>query len=81
MQKQADEIEQELNKRIYNLFLVKFNNNKSKFASAAECSEGTIRRIFKNEQSITINLLIRIAGALDTTVSELLQGLSVKKED
>ena len=80
MQKQLDDIEKALNKKIYNLFLDKFKNNKSEFARAANCSEGTIRRIFKNEQSVTVNILFRIAFALDLTVSELVEGLSITRE-
>lgn len=68
-------IEKELSKRIENLFLLRFNGNKSEFARAAKCRESTIRRIFKNEQSITFNLLLRIANALEVEVSELVKGL------
>lgn len=81
MQKQLEKIEAELSQRIYKLFLQKFDGNKSAFARASQCKETTIRRIFKNEQGITINLLLRMAFALDVSVNELLKDLDVKKED
>lgn len=80
MHEQLEQIEAELSKRIYDLFLKKYNGNKSEFARASDCRESTVRRIFKNEQGITINLLLRIANALDIEVVELLKGLSIKKE-
>ena len=80
MQKELEHIESELTKRIFDLFLVKYDGNKSEFARASQCRESTVRRIFKNEQGITINLLLRMALALDTNVSELLKGLEIKKE-
>ncbi len=81
MQKQLEKIEAELSQRIYKLFLQKFDDNKSAFARASQCKETTIRRIFKNEQGITINLLLRMAFALEVSVTELLKDLDVKKED
>ena len=78
MQKQVEEIEVELIQRIYKLFLMKFNGNNSEFAKASQCSETTIRRIFSNKQGITINLLLRMCHALNTTTAEILQGLSIK---
>ena len=80
MQKQVEEIEVELTQRIYKLFLVKFDGNNSAFAEASKCSETTIRRVFSNKQGITINLLLRMCYALNTTTAEILQGLSIKKE-
>ena len=81
MQKQLEKIEVEVIQKIYKLFLEKFDGNKSAFAKASECSETTIRRLFKNEQGITLNLLLRIAFALDTTVCDLLKDISIKKEE
>lgn len=75
MQKQLEEKEVELTERIYKLFLVKFDGNKSEFARASQCSETTVRRVFRNEQGITMNLLLRFAIALDTNASKLLEGL------
>ncbi|MNK07663.1 hypothetical protein D3C87_255790 [compost metagenome] len=81
MQNQLEKIETELVKRIYNQFLVKYKGNKSEFARASQCRETTIRRILSNKQGITINLLLRIANALDMKITDLLQGLSLEKED
>ncbi|TRW21467.1 helix-turn-helix transcriptional regulator [Flavobacterium zepuense] len=72
-----EEIELELSKRIYKLFLKKFGDNKSEFARASNCTEGTIRRILLNKQGITINLLLRIAKALEVEITDLLKGLSL----
>ncbi|WP_236688524.1 helix-turn-helix domain-containing protein [Flavobacterium akiainvivens] len=55
----------------------KYDGNKSEFARAAYCRESTIRRILRNEQGITINLLFRLAKALDIEVTDLLKGLSL----
>lgn len=78
MQKELEQIEYELSQRIYRLYLERFDGNKSKFAEAAQCSETTIRRVLSNKQGITINLLIRMAKALETDVLGLLAGLSLK---
>jgi plasmid maintenance system antidote protein VapI len=80
MEKATEKIELELTERIYKLFLEKYSGNKSAFARACKCRESTIRRILGNQQGITINLLIRISSALDTTVSELFKDLYIKKE-
>lgn len=79
--KDIEILEAELVDRIYKLFIAKFDSNKSSFAKASNCTETTIRRILRNEQGITINLLIRIANALDTTPSELLKDLNLNKEE
>ncbi|MBY8963866.1 helix-turn-helix domain-containing protein [Flavobacterium sp. D11R37] len=81
MQKELDQLEQQLNQRIYNLFKVKFDGNKSAFARASHCRESTIRRLFRNEQGITINLLLRIANALDVTAEELLKDIKYSDKD
>lgn len=73
MQKQLEKIEIELAHRIYKLFINKYDGNKSAFARASQCNETTIRRIFRNEQGITINLLIRISKALDIEPNELIK--------
>ncbi|WP_296143388.1 helix-turn-helix transcriptional regulator [uncultured Flavobacterium sp.] len=70
-----DELEKILAAEIYRRFLIKYDNNKSAFARASDCRESTIRRIFKNEQSITVPLLLRICNALDVTASEILNGI------
>lgn len=77
MQKQIKEIEVELIQRIYKLFLVKFDGNNSEFAKATQCSETTIRRLFRHEQGITINLLLRMCYALNTTVCEVSKELKI----
>ncbi|MEN2400609.1 helix-turn-helix transcriptional regulator [Flavobacterium sp. MC2016-06] len=77
--KDIELLETELVDRIYKLFLKKYEGNKSSLARNSNCTEATIRRIFRNEQGITVNLLIRIANALDTTPSELLRDLNLKK--
>ena len=59
MQKHLEEIELELVARIYKEFLVKFNGNKSEFAKASNCSETTVRRVFRNEQRMTVDLFLR----------------------
>jgi DNA-binding Xre family transcriptional regulator len=79
MQKQLEQIEIEIVQRIYKLFLVKFNGNKSEFARASQCTETTIRRVLRNEQGITINLLLRLCVALEIEVGELFDGLPLKK--
>jgi plasmid maintenance system antidote protein VapI len=79
--KDIEKLETEIVERIYRLFLLKFDGNKSTFAKASNCTETTIRRILRNEQGITINLLIRISNALDTTPSDLLKGMHLNKEE
>ena len=81
MQKQLEDIEVELSHRIYKLFLKKFNGNKSAFARASNCTEGTVRRVFKNEQGITINLLLRFCCALGVEASDLVKGLKINSPD
>ena len=78
MQKQLQKIEVELNQRIYKLFLAKFDGNKSAFAKASNCAEGTVRRVFRNEQSITVIMLLKFCNALDIEASKVLEGLGLK---
>lgn len=80
MQKELDKIESEIIERVYQLFQEKYDGNKSTFAKAAECSETTIRRILLKKQGVTINLLFRIADALETTVSDLMKDLKIQKK-
>lgn len=80
MQKSIENIEAEVIDRIYKIFITKYNNNKSAFAKASGCSETTIRRVLRKEQGITINLLLRISLALDTTVSKLFEDLTIENE-
>lgn len=80
MQKQSEQIEIELVKRIYKEFLVKFNGNKSEFARAALCSETTVRRVFRNEQRMTVDLLLRFCFALGFEVNEIFDGIRILNE-
>lgn len=80
MQKQLEKIEIELTQKIYKLFMVKFDGNKSAFAKAAQCNETTIRRILRNEQGITVNLLIRLAFALEVSITDLLKDFKIDKD-
>ena len=77
MQKRMEQIEVELVKRIYKLVLVKFNGNKSEFAKAAQCSETTVRRVFRNEQRMTLNLLLRFCFALQKDINEIFEGIEI----
>jgi len=77
MQKHLEEIEVELVKRIYKEFLLKFNGNKSEFARVALCSETTVRRVFRNEQRMTVDLLLRFCFALNIDINQIFDGLSV----
>lgn len=81
MQKQLEKIEIALSDRIYKLFMAKFDGNKSAFARASQCKETTIRRIFRNQQGITINLLIRLAFALEVSVTDLLRDFKIVEDD
>lgn len=77
MQKQMEQIEIELIKRVYKLFLSKFNGNKSEFAKAANCSETTVRRVFRNEQRMTVNLFLRFCFALGIEANEIFEGINI----
>ena len=81
MQKHLEEIEVELVKRIYKEFLVKFNGNKSEFARVAKCSETTVRRVFRNEQRMTVDLLLRFCVALGIEVNEFFDGIRILNND
>jgi plasmid maintenance system antidote protein VapI len=76
MQKDIEKIELQLIDQIYKIYIEKYNDNKSAFAKASGCSETTIRRIFRKEQGITINLLLRMSFALDTTVCKLFKDIN-----
>lgn len=79
MQNELDAIQLELTKRIHLLFLEKFNGNKLAFSKAAHCDEKTIRRLFEHQQGMTINLLFKIAFALEIKPIQLLDGLSLNE--
>lgn len=75
MQKQLDILKEILTKRIYLLFIEKYKGNKSLFAKSVGCDEKTIRLIFDHNQGMTLNLLFKIAFALDIEPSELIKDL------
>ena len=79
MQQQLDKIKEDVTKRVYKLFMSKFAGNKLQFAKAAGCDEKTLRLLFEQGQGMTLNLLFKLASALEVTPSELLEGLSLKK--
>lgn len=78
MQNQLDSIKVEVTKRVHDLFMAKFQGNKLQFAKAAGCDEKALRLLFDEGQGMTLNLLFKLAFALDTTPSELLKGLTLK---
>ena len=77
MQKHLEQIEVELVKRIFKEFLLKFNGNKSEFARAALCSETTVRRVFRNEQRMTVDLLLRFCFALGIDINKIFDGINI----
>jgi hypothetical protein len=78
MQNQFEQIEAQLVTKIYKEFLVKFDGNKSKFAKASACSETTVRRVFLNNQRMTVDLLLRFCTALEIDVIELFNDIDIK---
>lgn len=58
--------------------MAKFAGNKLQFAKAAGCDEKTLRLLFEQGQGMTLNLLFKLAYALEISPSELLDGLSLK---
>jgi DNA-binding Xre family transcriptional regulator len=77
VQKQLDIIKGIVTKRIYILFMEKYKGNKLRFAKEAGCDEKTIRLLFDHNQGMTLNLLFKIALALDIQPSELIKDLSL----
>jgi transcriptional regulator with XRE-family HTH domain len=77
MQKRLEQIEADLVHRIYKEFLVKFDGNKSKFAKASSCSETTIRRVFRNEQRMTVDLLMRFCFSLGIDIIQLFKDVDI----
>ncbi|MDY0090662.1 MAG: helix-turn-helix transcriptional regulator [Flavobacteriaceae bacterium] len=75
MQKSFEEIEAELVNRIYKSFLVKFQGNKSEFARVSQCTETTVRRVFRNEQRMTLNLFLRFCTALDINIEQIFRDI------
>lgn len=81
MHKQLDEIKREVTERVRIEFLKKFDGNKTQFAKKAGCDEKTIRLLLDFGQGMTLNLLFKLAYALDLNPSDLIKDLSIKKED
>jgi len=79
MQQQLDKVKEEVTKRIHKLFMEKYAGNKLQFAKAAGCDEKTLRLLFEEGQGMTLNLLFKLAFALDVTPASLLDGLVLKK--
>ncbi|MBX3164137.1 MAG: hypothetical protein KF900_06615 [Bacteroidetes bacterium] len=74
----------EITKRLFVLHQQKFGGNNVHLAKATGCSESTIRNIFSKlndkdkGQDITIGMAFRLCYALDTKLSDLVNGLAVK---
>ena len=66
-----EQIEVELVNKIYKEFLIKYDGNKSRFAKASLCSETTVRRVFRNKQRMTLDLLLRFCDALNISIVQL----------
>jgi transcriptional regulator with XRE-family HTH domain len=81
MLKQLDKIEEELIDKIYRLSIEKFNGNNSQFARKSNCSEASIRRIFKREQRMTFNMLLKLCYGLEIDIKYLLEDINTKFSD
>ena len=77
MQKQLDILKEILIRKIYTLFIDKYQGNKSAFAKQVGCDEKTIRLIFDGNQGMSLNLFFKICYALKITPSELLKDLEL----
>lgn len=71
MQNRFEQIETKLVNKIYKIFIVKFDGNKSNFAKASSCSETTVRRVFSSKQRMTLDLFLRFCNALEISVQQL----------
>lgn len=78
-----DSVRKALIARIYRLHQTKFEGNNRMFARAADCDEKAIRQLFDERKStgMTLNLLFKLAFALEKTPSELLDGLEIQKKE
>jgi transcriptional regulator with XRE-family HTH domain len=56
---------------------VKFDGNKSKFAKASSCSETTIRRVFRNKQRMTVDLLLQFCFSLEIDIIQLFKDVEI----
>lgn len=80
LEKQLEKTKKEVTKRLHELFMSKYQGNKLRFAKDAKCDEKAIRLLFDEGQGMTLNLLFKLCYALNTTASELLKGIEIKKE-
>jgi hypothetical protein len=71
MQNSFEQIEIKLVNKIYKIFLLKFEGNKTKFAKASLCSETTVRRVFSSKQRMTLDLFLRFCHALEINVQQI----------
>jgi DNA-binding Xre family transcriptional regulator len=78
MHNRFEEIEIKLVDKIYKVFLIKFDGNKSKFAKASLCSETTVRRVLGSKQRMTLELFLRFCNALDINVKEIFNDIDLK---
>lgn len=75
MQNQLDKIEKEVINKVYKLSLDKFDGNNSLFARKSNCSEGSIRRIFRGEQRMTLNMLLKLCYGLEVDIKVLFEDI------
>lgn len=80
MEKELNEIKEQLTARIYLIFQKDFNGNKTLFARTVGCDEKAIRLLFDFGQGMSLNLLLKISRAIGKTPSELLEGLALPKD-
>lgn len=76
-----EQIEKEIVNKIYKLFLEKFSGNNSRFANASDCSETTVRRVFRNKQRMTLNLLLRFCHALEIDIKDMFDDIENTQKD
>lgn len=76
-----EQIEKEVVNKIYKMFLEKFNGNNSRFAIASDCSETTVRRVFRNKQRMTLNLLLRFCNALEIDIKDIFDDIENTKKN
>ena len=81
VQNQLDKIRETLTKRIYILFMEKYNGNKLRFSKDVGCDEKTLRLLLSNKQGMTMNLFFKIAKALKVKPEDLIKGLQIFSEE
>lgn len=77
MQKELDKIKKEVTQRIHQEFIEKFDGNNRKFAKEVGCNEKTIRKLFDDNQGMTLNLFFKLARAIKIKPSKLLEDLEL----